>query len=96
MGEVKGCWELFFLTQSNVQKFKNCEKWKELFFQISIWELIQSRQKEYYDVSGVSDKQADSARFVELMLEIIRGSLKEVTVVGHFVAQDSVQNKTPP
>lgn len=74
-------------------------KWKELFFWLPIEELIQSRQKEYYDALGAADKQADSAGFVELMLEIIRDSLKEVTVVGRSTDQDSNQvtdqDKTP-
>ena len=66
-------------------------KWKELFFWLPIEELIQSRQKEYYDALSAADKQADSAGFVELMLEIIRGSLKEVTVVDRSTDQDSDQ-----
>lgn len=74
-------------------------KWKELFFWLPIEELIQSRQKEYYDALGVADRQADSAGFVELMLEIIRDSLKEVTVVGRSADQDgdqvTDQDKTP-
>lgn len=74
-------------------------KWKELFFWLPIEELIQSRQKEYYDALGAADKQADSAGFVELMLEIIRDSLKEVTIVGRSTDQvsDQVtdQDKTP-
>lgn len=53
-------------------------KWKELFFWLPIEELIQSRQKEYYDALSEADKQADSAGFIELMLEIIRDTLKEV------------------
>lgn len=53
--------------------------------------MIQSRQKEYYDALGVADKQADNVGFVELMLEIIRDSLKEVTVVGRSTDQDSDQ-----
>ena len=61
--------------------------------------MIQSRQKEYYDALGAADRQADSAGFVELMLEIIRDSLKEVTVVGRSTDQDNDQvtdqNKTP-
>lgn len=44
--------------------------------------MIQSRQKEYYDALGAADRQADSAGFVELMLEIIRDSLAEVAIVG--------------
>ena len=74
-------------------------KWKELFFWLPIEELIRFRQKEYYDALGAADKQADSAGFVELMLEIIRDSLKEVTVVGRSTGQDSDQvtgqDKTP-
>ena len=62
-------------------------KWKELFFWLPMEELIQSRQKEYYDALGAADKQADSAGFVELMLEIIRDSLKEVTVLGRNTDQ---------
>lgn len=74
-------------------------KWKEMFFWLPIEELIQSRQKEYYDALGAADKQTDSAGFVELMLEIIRDSLTEITVVGRSTDQDSdqvtVQDKTP-
>lgn len=66
-------------------------KWKDLFFWLPIEELIQSRQKEYYDALGIADKQADSAGFVELMLEIIRDSLMEITVVGRNADQDSDQ-----
>ena len=66
-------------------------RWKELFFWLPIEELIQSRQQEYYNALGVADKQADSAEFVELMLEIIRDSLMEVTVVGRSTDQDGDQ-----
>ena len=66
-------------------------QWKELFFWLPIEELIQSRQKEYYDALGVADKMADSAVFVELMMEIIRDTLKDTTVVGHSTDQDSDQ-----
>lgn len=66
-------------------------KWKDLFFWLPIEELIQTRQKEYYDALGAADKQADSAGFVELMLEIINESLKEVTVVGRSSDQGSDQ-----
>lgn len=74
-------------------------KWKEMFFWLPIEELIQSRQKEYYDALGAADKQADSAGFVELILEIIRDSLTEITVVSRSTDQDSDQvtdqDKTP-
>ncbi|MDE7311423.1 MAG: Fic family protein [Eubacterium sp.] len=66
-------------------------RWKELFFWLPMEELIQSRQKDYYDALGAADIQADSAGFVELMLEIIRDSLLEITVVGRRNDQDSDQ-----
>lgn len=66
-------------------------KWKDLFFWLPIEELIQSRQKEYYDALGAADKQADSAGFVELMLEIIRDSLTEVTIVDRSTDQHGDQ-----
>ena len=66
-------------------------KWTELFFWLPIEELIQSRQKEYYDALGVADKMTDSAVFVELILEIIRDTLEDTTVVGRSTDQDSDQ-----
>lgn len=66
-------------------------QWKELFFWLPVEELIQSKQVEYYDALGKSDKTADSAAFVELMLEIIRDTLKDTTVVGRSTDQDSDQ-----
>lgn len=66
-------------------------QWKELFFWLPVEELIQSKQAEYYDALGKSDKTADSAVFVELMLEIIRDTLKDTTVVGRSTDQDSDQ-----
>lgn len=64
-------------------------QWKELFYWLPIEELIQSRQEEYYNTLGVADKSDDSAVFVELMLEIIRDSLKEITIVGRTTDQDT-------
>ncbi len=66
-------------------------RWKELFYWLPIEGLIQSRQREYYDALGEADAQADSAGFVELMLEIIRDSLKELVVVGRDSDRDSDQ-----
>ena len=60
-----------------------------IIFWLPMEELIQSRQKEYYDALGKADKQSDSAEFVELMLEIIRDSLREMTVVGYDIEQDT-------
>lgn len=66
-------------------------QWKEFFFWLPVEELIQSKQAEYYDALGKSDKAADSAVFVELMLEIICDTLKDTTVVGRSTGQDSDQ-----
>ena len=66
-------------------------KWKELFFWLPVEELIRSRQKEYYSALGAADKQADSAGFVEFMLQVIYDSLKDVSVVGNSTDQDSDQ-----
>lgn len=66
-------------------------QWKELFFWLPVEELIQSKQAEYYDALGKSDKAADSAVFVELMLEIICDTLKDTTVVDRSADQDSDQ-----
>ena len=68
-------------------------QWKELFFWLPVEELIQARQQEYYDALGAADAQADSAGFVELMLEIIRDALGKVTVVGRDSDQDSDQDR---
>lgn len=74
-------------------------QWKELFFWLPIEELIQSRQKEYYDALGIADAQADSTGFVELMLDIIKESIKEISVLGRSSDQvtDQVtdQDKSP-
>lgn len=54
--------------------------------------MIRSRQKEYYDALGKADKLADSAVFVELMLEIILDSLMELTVIGRSTDQVTDQD----
>lgn len=78
-------------------------KWKDLFFWLPIEELIRSRQKEYYDALGTADRQANSAVFVELMLEIIRDSLSETVVpdrgtdqvTDQVADQVAVQDRSP-
>ena len=68
-------------------------KWNELFYWLPIEELIRTRQQEYYDALGKSDKQADSCTFVELMLKIILDTLSETSVVGG--AADTSTDKIP-
>lgn len=69
-------------------------KWNEIFFWLPIEELIRSRQHEYYDALGKSDKEADSSAFVEFMLEIILDTLKETTVVGN--TEEAAKKTTDP
>lgn len=69
-------------------------KWNELFFWLPIEGLIRSRQQEYYEALGKSDKEADSSAFVELMLEIILDTLKETTVVGKAEADGTEKLST--
>ena len=74
-------------------------KWKKMFLWLPIEDLIRSRQSEYYDALASADKQTDSAEFVELMLEIIRDSIKEISIVGldtdQVSDQVSDQDETP-
>lgn len=49
------------------------------------------KQHEPEEIDVIGAKAVDSAGFVELMLEIIRNSLKEVTVVGRNTDQDTDQ-----
>ncbi len=67
-------------------------QWKEVFFWLPIEELIKSRQQEYYDSLAQADKDADSAVFAELMLEIIRDTLSEAEVIHKQTDQDSDQD----
>ena len=61
---------------------------------IPIEEIIQSRQKEYYDALNKADQVADSTVLVYFMLEIIRDSLKSVTIIGNKTDQVTEQVKS--
>ncbi|HIV80477.1 MAG TPA: Fic family protein [Candidatus Avanaerovorax faecigallinarum] len=67
-------------------------QWRNIFFWLPVEELIQSRQKEYYDALGAADASGDSAGFVELMLEIIRDTLVELSSTGYATDQDGDQD----
>ncbi|MCI7693453.1 MAG: hypothetical protein MSN80_02975 [Veillonella caviae] len=60
-------------------------------FWLPIEELIQSRQKAYYEALGIADTKTDSAIFVELMLQIIKDSLHEMMDLSRSTDQDSDQ-----
>ena len=46
--------------------------------------LVKSRQQEYYNVLGKSDKQGSSTAFIEFMLEIIKDALEELLKVQNI------------
>ncbi len=50
--------------------------WRDAFAWLPIESTILARQKEYYDALALSNSQGSSESFVELMLEIVRDSLK--------------------
>ena len=67
-------------------------QWKELFYWLPIEELIRSKQNEYYKALGDADKSADSAVFIELMLDIIYSTLKNMENVSRSTDQVSDQD----
>lgn len=52
-------------------------EWKEIFYWLPIEDLIRTRQNEYYDALGKSDKNGDSSEFVQMMLNVIHDTLKD-------------------
>jgi Fic family protein len=51
---------------------------------LPIESLVKSRQQEYYNVLGKSDKQGTSTAFIEFMLEIIKDALEELLKVQNI------------
>jgi len=66
-------------------------KWKSLFGWLPVETLIKDRQDDYYKVLGECDKVADSAKFIEFMLEAIRDSLLEISDTVQVGVQVSEQ-----
>ncbi|WP_400259695.1 Fic family protein [Candidatus Methanomassiliicoccus intestinalis] len=51
--------------------------WRPLFSWIPVETVIKQKQQEYYQALHDADKQADSTKFIEFMLQTIRKSLNE-------------------
>jgi len=51
-------------------------EWKEIFYWLPIEDLIRTRQNEYYNALGKSDKNGDTSEFVQMMLNVIHDTLK--------------------
>lgn len=54
------------------------KEWKEIFAQLSVETLIKENQKEYYNVLGASDSDANSTKFMEFMLSLILNTIEEI------------------
>lgn len=55
-------------------------QWNELFYLLPIESVIKDQQDRYYQALGEADKAANSAVFVEFMLEVIDATLAQ----NHF------------
>lgn len=68
--------------------------WKEVFAWLPVETLIKENQKEYYNVLGVSDRAADSTKFIEFMLTLILNTIEEIIVTENKVTQKVTQKVT--
>lgn len=67
-------------------------KWNEMFYWLPIEELIQTRQHEYYCAFQKSGEEKDCSFFVELILEIILETLKQITVIDDKKIKNVIAN----
>lgn len=52
--------------------------WKEICAWLPVETLIKENQKEYYNVLGTSDSEANSTKFIEFMLTLILNTIEEI------------------
>ncbi len=67
-GRMGRLWQTLILSQ-----------WKPFFSWIPVETIVKENQAEYYDALKNSDQKADSAPFVEFMLDCISKSIKEIS-----------------
>ena len=65
-GRIGRLWQTLILSQ-----------WRTLMAYLPVESLISERQDEYYFVLGQCDKNSDSTRFIEFMLQAIENALRE-------------------
>ena len=70
------------------------KEWKEVFAWIPVETLIKENQKEYYNALGVSDKSANSTKFIEFMLSIILTTIEEIIATENKVTVKVTQKVT--
>ncbi len=68
-------------------------RWNKIFEWLPIEELIKERQKDYYNALAASDKSADCADFVEMMMKVIRDALLSLNKTDQDTDQVSDQVK---
>lgn len=66
-------------------------KWKKIFGWLPVESLIKDRQDQYYRVLGLCDKEADSGKFVEFLLQSIYDSLMELGQTEQVTVQVTEQ-----
>ena len=64
-------------------------KWQHLFEWIPIETIIYDNQRSYYDMLEIGDRENDSTKFIEFMLEVI---LKTVSEFGHAIVVDKLDD----
>lgn len=63
------------------------KEWKEIFAWLPVETLIKENQKEYYNVLGASDSDANSTKFIEFMLSLILNTIEEIIETEKRVTQ---------
>lgn len=63
------------------------KEWKEIFAWLPVETLIKENQKEYYNVLGASDSNANSTKFIEFMLSLILNTIEEIIETEKRVTQ---------
>lgn len=63
------------------------KEWKEIFAWLPVEILIKENQKDYYNVLGASDRDANSTKFIEFMLSLILNTIEEIIETEKRVTQ---------
>lgn len=63
------------------------KEWKEILAWLPVETLIKENQKEYYNVLGASDSDANSTKFIEFMLALILNTIEEIISTEKKVTQ---------
>jgi len=66
-------------------------KWKKIFGWLPVESLIKERQDQYYEVLGICDKEADSGRFIEFLLQALYDTLCELRQTEQVSVQETEQ-----